>query len=215
MNPDWLSQSPLPPITEGSFTLTFARGRRAEFSVLLAFPGSRGPMYPISGHLKLVEFRALLEALVPSSRPVAWTGEYFFGYCQPAQPDANVWFRAHENGITFSFSAEEWADVRRLFQRAWGSPAVQDAWARYTDSGDEVGCSPHAAAQRRLPGDTSPQCGCCRGTRVPGQEPPAILDIRRDCVFPFLGRNRRITQFSKDSLYGLATDEIHRHQGHG
>lgn len=131
---DGLYQTPLPPIAEGQFTLSFARGEGAEFSVLLSFPGPRGPLYPISTYPKIAEFRAMLAALAPPSDARPWTGEYFFGYVQSSKPrqSAEVWFRAHENGITFGFSTEEWAAVRTLFQRAWESPDIQGAWDRLT-----------------------------------------------------------------------------------
>jgi len=129
-----LDKPSLPPITEGPFTLTFARGERAEFAMLLAFPGPHSPYYPISSYARLADFRAMLGALVPSSQPVAWTGDYFVGHAQPSdQAQAEIWFRAPDNGITFFFSRDEWATVRRLFQRAWDSPHVQQAWAHWTD----------------------------------------------------------------------------------
>ena len=131
---DGLYQTPLPPIDEGPYTLSFARGEAAEFSVLLGLPGPRGPLYPISGYPKIAEFRAMLTTLAPPAQERPWTGEYFFGYVQPSksrQP-AEVWFRAHDNGITFGFSVEEWAAVRKLFQRAWESRDIQLSWDRLT-----------------------------------------------------------------------------------
>lgn len=132
---DGLYQTPLPPIDEGPFTLSFARGEGDELSVLLSFPGPRGPLYPISSYPKIAEFRAMLKALAPPPAPVRpWSGEYFFGYVQPStsrQP-AEVWFRAHDNGITFGLSIEDWTTVRTLFQRAWESQDIQLAWDRLT-----------------------------------------------------------------------------------
>jgi hypothetical protein len=114
--------------------LSFARGEGAEFSVLLSFPAARGPLYPIASYPKIAEFRAMLAALEPPSRAQPWTGEYFFGYVHPSNSGepAEVWFRAHENGITVGFSSEEWTVVRTLFRRAWESPDIQQAWDRLT-----------------------------------------------------------------------------------
>jgi hypothetical protein len=131
---DGLYQTPWPPIGEGPFTLSFARGEGAEFSVLLSFPGPRGPLYPIGSYPKIAEFRAMLTALGPASSARSWTGEYFFGYVQSGEPrqPSDVWFRAHDNGITFGLSVEEWAAVRTLFQRAWQSLDIQRAWDQLT-----------------------------------------------------------------------------------
>ena len=62
---DGFYQTPLPPMTEGRFTLSFARGEATEFSVLLSLPGVRQPLYPIIGYPRIAEFRAMLAALVP------------------------------------------------------------------------------------------------------------------------------------------------------
>lgn len=135
MRHDGLYQAPLPPITDGAYTLSFTRGEATELSVLLGFPGDRGPLYPISSFPKIAEFRAMLTALAPPSAHRSWTGEYFFGYVQPSskpKPPTDVWFRAHDNGITFGFSVEEWIAVQKLFRRAWESQDIQAAWNRLT-----------------------------------------------------------------------------------
>ncbi len=83
---DGFYQTPLPPITEHPFTLSFARGEATEFSVLLSLPGIRQPLYPISSYPKIAEFRAMLAALAPPSQVRSWNGEYFFGYVQGRIP---------------------------------------------------------------------------------------------------------------------------------
>jgi hypothetical protein len=129
-----LYQPPLPPIADGRYTLSFARGEGAELSVLLSLPGERGSLYPITGYPRIAEFRAMFVALLPPSQSRSWTGEYFFGYAQPRHPDPvrEIWFRAHDNGITFGFSVEEWTAVQVLFSRAWESQDIQAAWDRLT-----------------------------------------------------------------------------------
>ena len=121
-------QPPIPPLTEGPYTLSFVRGEGTEFSLLLSFPGSFGPMYPLSGYPKINEFRAMLEALGPANR--RWSGLYFFGYTA-APPEADpdgFWFRANDNGITFGFAASDWTSVQTLFRRAWAVPDVRLVW---------------------------------------------------------------------------------------
>jgi hypothetical protein len=131
---DGVYQTPLPPITEPPFTLSFARGEATEFSVLLSLPGIRQPLYPISSYPKIAEFRAMLTAVAPPSQIRSWNGEYFFGYVQPSSPKqpAEVWFRANDNGITFGFSVDEWTVLDALFRRAWESQDIQRAWDHLT-----------------------------------------------------------------------------------
>jgi hypothetical protein len=119
---------PIPPMTEGPYTLSFVRGEATEFSVLLSFPGPFGPMYPLSGYPKINEFRAMLEVLGPQSR--RWSGLYFFGYTAvPPETDPDgFWFRANDNGITFGFAVSDWTSVQTLFRRAWAVPDVRLAW---------------------------------------------------------------------------------------
>ena len=44
------------------------------------------------------------------------------------QRPVEIWFRAHDNGITFGFSAEEWGTLHMLFRRAWELPDIRRAW---------------------------------------------------------------------------------------
>jgi len=126
-------QPPLPPITQGQYTLSFARSEGGDLSVLLSFPGVRGPVYPITEYPRVAEFRAMLAAIDPPRQTNSWTGEYFFAYAQPREPKpVEVWFRAYDNGITFGFTVDEWTALRALFHRAWESQDIQLAWDRLT-----------------------------------------------------------------------------------
>jgi hypothetical protein len=128
-----LYQPPIPSITEGTYTLSFARAEGQDFSVLLSFPGVRGPLYPISGYPKLTEFRAMLAMLASTPEHRSWAGAHFFGYTtQDAKRVAAMWFRAQDNGITFGFSTDEWASIQTLFRRAWELPAIRMAWDALT-----------------------------------------------------------------------------------
>jgi hypothetical protein len=116
----------IPSISEGGYTLTFARGEGREFDLLLSFPGPRGPMYPLGPYPRIAEFRAFLGATLAPRK--SWDGEYFFAYLVEREGEKEVWFRAHRNGITFGFSEAEWGEVRKLFRRAWEMPEVKVAW---------------------------------------------------------------------------------------
>lgn len=127
---DSFYQPPIPSVKEGEFSLSFARGEGSDFSLLLSFPGPRGPMYPIGGYPKITEFRAMLAALT-SDGSARWNGQHFFGYVassEDGKAKEDVWFRAHANGITFGFSEKEWKSVQGLFRRAWEMAEVRMAW---------------------------------------------------------------------------------------
>jgi hypothetical protein len=124
-------QPPIPSVNEGGYSLSFARGEGGDFSLLLSFPGPRGPMYPISGYPKITEFRSMLGTLTSEGTIRRWNGEHFFGYVAPSEEGKgkdDVWFRAHANGITFGLSEKDWKSVQVLFRRAWELPEVRMAW---------------------------------------------------------------------------------------
>ena len=127
---DGVYQPPIPSLTEGSHSLSFARGGGGDLSALLTLPGPRGTIYPIVGYPRLVEFRAMLAALAADSRPGDWTGAYFFADVIAPDPThaSDLWFRAHDNGITFGFSVAEWRAIDRLFGRAWELPEMRRVW---------------------------------------------------------------------------------------
>jgi hypothetical protein len=125
-------QTPIAPIREGGYTLSFARGEGHDFSMLLSFPGPRAPMYPFSGYPRIGEFRSMLSALTPESPSPHWDGDFFFGYTAKPEDERDkgndFWFRAHDNGITFGFAEKEWKSVQALFRRAWDVKEVRMAW---------------------------------------------------------------------------------------
>jgi len=126
---DPISQPAIPSITDGPYTLSFARGGDDDLVFLLSFPGARGAKYPIKGYPAISEFRAMLSALVPDHAMRSWSGQYFFGYtAEPPEKAREYWFRAHANGVTFGFSEQEWQSVRALVHRAWESPDICMAW---------------------------------------------------------------------------------------
>jgi hypothetical protein len=121
-------QAAIPPISEGGFTLSVARGEGNDFSVLLSFPGARAPMYPLADYPVMAEFRTMLATLDPEGSAQHWKGEYFFGYRGEHGKEAEFSFRARSNGITLSFTEKEWKVVRELFRRAWEIPDVREMW---------------------------------------------------------------------------------------
>lgn len=119
---------PIPPLREEEFMLSFARGEGNDFSVLLAFPGPKGPLYPLDGYPKMSEFLAMLAALGPQSPARHWKGYYFFGYLVESGEAKDFAFRARDNGITLTLSRAEWKAVQVLFRRAWQLADVRLTW---------------------------------------------------------------------------------------
>ena len=131
---DGLYRPPIPSLAEGHYTLSFAHGQCQEFSAQLCFPGVRGPRYPIVGYPRIAEFRTMLADLLADRKPGNWTGSYFYaGVTSPtAKEVSEIWFRAHDNGVSFGFTVQEWRIVHRLFQRAWDLPDIRVAWEALT-----------------------------------------------------------------------------------
>jgi hypothetical protein len=127
---DWRQEVPMPSLTEPPFLLNFFRTQSQDLTLLLNFPRPFGPLYPISGYPVLAEFRAMLAVLPSARQRQNWDGRHWFGYAHPAtaKEPGSVSFRAHANGVMFSFSEEHWAALQRLFHRAWELPEVQQMW---------------------------------------------------------------------------------------
>ena len=118
----------IPPIHEGGFTLSFAHGEGNDFSLLISFPGVRAPQYPLGQYVVLAEFRRMLTALDAEGSQKYWTGEYFFGFVMYSGEEAELSFRARDNGITMTLTGKEWRALRDLFRRAWDIPDVHMMW---------------------------------------------------------------------------------------
>jgi hypothetical protein len=123
-----MPQPAIPSITEGPYRLSFAREGEDAFSVLLSFPGPRGPRYPVRGYPAITEFQAMLARLA-SGATQSWSGAHFAGGVADSNEHGPAcWFRAHDNGITLRVSLEEWQSVRALVGRAWDLPDIRTAW---------------------------------------------------------------------------------------
>jgi hypothetical protein len=126
--PEHVFRPPIPPMSEGGFTLSFARGDSNDLSILLSFPGQKAPQYPLGRYPLVAEFRTMVAALDPETPMPDWKGKYFFGFRIERGKETEFSFRARDNGITFTLSAKEWKAVRKLFRRAWEIPDVRLAW---------------------------------------------------------------------------------------
>lgn len=120
----------VPPITDGCFTLSVVVNEPAELSLLIGFPGPRGPRYPISGYPRVSEFFTMLAALGGSGGGSLrrWHGHFFVGDRIAAGNEQEVWFRGTEDGISVGFSLQEWTAVQSLAERALNTPDVAMTW---------------------------------------------------------------------------------------
>jgi hypothetical protein len=118
----------IPPVSVERFTLSFARGEGNDFSVLITFPGIRGPLYPIGSYPAMSEFRRMLETLDAEGKERYWKGEHFFAYVMDGEKEKDIGFRARDNGITLTLTGKEWKAMRELFHRAWQLPEVREMW---------------------------------------------------------------------------------------
>lgn len=126
---DFVYDPVIPPVSEGDYSLTFARDGN-DFDMLLRFPESRGALYAFGGYPRIREFRRLLETFNPQATPKrAWSRDHYFAYVmEHEQQQLEVWFRAQGQGATLRFTLEEWSTVQRLFQRAWEMPELRNTW---------------------------------------------------------------------------------------
>ena len=74
----------------------------------------------------------MLAALDQETATTHWKGEYFFARRGRRDGETEFSFGARGNGITFTFSEEEWAALQKLFRRAWQMPEVRLAWNALT-----------------------------------------------------------------------------------
>ena len=132
---DSFYQPPIPSIKEGDFTLSFNRGESNDLSLLLSFPGPRGPMYPINGYPKITEFRAMLAALAPDSPTRRWESGHFLGYVAASEEGKgkDYWFRAHTEWHHVSASPRRSGSrCKRCFAAHGNFPEIRMAWDALT-----------------------------------------------------------------------------------
>ena len=207
-------QPPIAPIREGEYTLSFARGEGNDFSLLLSFPGPRGPMYPFSGYPRITEFRACWGRLRRTARlPVGMASTSL------AMSRSR---KTKREGQRFLVSCSGQRDHVRLLREGvevrpgavsprLGSPEVRmawDGWRSNTVSYEE------RCLRTGSWTDTSPRIGCCTATKVAVRELaanaaacdfPLTVAPRSNLWFPYgnwlilLGvKSRRFTCFNQN-----------------
>jgi hypothetical protein len=108
-----------PPVVVGDLRLSITIDETNEFSMLLDL-GPHRVLYPLESYPVIREFAAMLWALKPGEQ---WTGREFFGYAD--RTGASFQFRRRINGITLTFSAEEWRALGEMVDKALALPEMQ------------------------------------------------------------------------------------------
>lgn len=111
-------------VFEGGFMLSFAAGSDGDLAVLVTLPEARQTMYEMRPWPMIAEFRSMLESWDTSEPNSFWQGRWFYGYTvmEPTVPP--IWVRGH-GGVTFGFTADEWASLQEAFRLAWQMPELQ------------------------------------------------------------------------------------------
>ncbi|MGH7814875.1 MAG: hypothetical protein ACREQI_12830 [Candidatus Binataceae bacterium] len=110
-----------PPVVSGDLRLSITIDATNEFSFLLDF-GPRRVLYPLDSYPVIRGFAAMLAAVKPGG---TWRGREFFGYADRGGESFN--FRRRSNGITLTFTGEEWRTLGKLVNRALELPEMQPA----------------------------------------------------------------------------------------
>jgi len=106
-----------PPVVAGDFRLSIALDESNEFSMLLDLEPNR-VLYPLEPYPVIREFAAMLTGLKPGDQQ---RGREFFGYTS----ENAFHFRRRSNGISMTFSPEEWRALGELMAKAFALPDLQ------------------------------------------------------------------------------------------
>jgi hypothetical protein len=111
-------------VFEGGFVLSFATGSDGDLAVLVTLPEARQTMYEIKPWPMIAEFRSMLDVWETSEANSFWQGRWFYGYTAMESVVPPIWVRC-PSGVTFGFTASEWASLQEAFRLAWTKPELQ------------------------------------------------------------------------------------------
>jgi hypothetical protein len=111
-------------VFEGGFVLSFATGSDGDLAVLVNLPEPRQSMYEMRPWPMIAEFRSMLEAWETSEANSFWQGRWFYGYTAMESTVPPIWVRC-PSGVSFGFTAGEWASLQEAFRLAWQKPELQ------------------------------------------------------------------------------------------
>jgi hypothetical protein len=111
-------------VFEGGFVLSFATGSDGDLAVLVTLPEGRQTMYEMRPWPMITEFRSMLQEWDTSEPNSFWQGRWFYGYTVMESTVPPIWVRC-PSGVTFGFTADEWASLQEAFRLAWQKPELQ------------------------------------------------------------------------------------------
>jgi hypothetical protein len=83
-------------------------------------------------------FRSMLFGLRSDKVVEHFDSELFYAYTSRNGDEIDASFRAHDNGITFGFSPQDWEALKRLFTKAWNTPEVSRTWDKLVEEYGEL-----------------------------------------------------------------------------
>jgi hypothetical protein len=111
-------------VFEGGFVLSFAAGSDGDLAVLVNLPEARKTMYEMRPWPMIAEFRSMLDTWETSEANSFWQGRWLYGYTAMEPTVPPIWVRC-PSGVSFGFTASEWASLREAFRLAWQKPELQ------------------------------------------------------------------------------------------
>jgi hypothetical protein len=102
-----------------------------DLSVLLEMDAPLGViniMYPLESYPRIAEFRRVLSEPLDTEIANGLQGKYFFVYT--ARHTDRIYWRGRGHGITICITADQWSQIRTLFDTAFQHPEYARAWTR-------------------------------------------------------------------------------------
>jgi hypothetical protein len=133
-------QPRVPDAKAGDLQLSSVLGQEGELEMLLQ---TQQIGYPLGPYPRIREFMAMVKTLAPGR---AWNGPYFLGHTDDLVPagdrrsttSSTFYFREHGKGVLVKLTAEEWCDLRSLFEQAAKMAELQAAFGELALAYGEV-----------------------------------------------------------------------------
>jgi hypothetical protein len=125
---DWVPER-VPDVAVGDFVLSSVVGQEGDLHMQLKLK-SRRVSYWLGPYPNIRDFQTMLERLVPGR---SWNGRHFYGQANDVgsvgadtyDAASAFYFGESAKGVRVAFSAEEWCDLKHLFEKAVKLPELQ------------------------------------------------------------------------------------------
>lgn len=109
-----------------------------DLSLLLELPAPLGGVwYPLGSYPVISEFRRMLLHPIEGVPGNDFDGKHFYAFGRGNGPDMYHW-RGSPHGITVAVTAEQWNQIRALFDAAFNRPELARVWSRLSDEYGEI-----------------------------------------------------------------------------